>query len=148
VNKEQTDQAIAMIQGLIQKPEEGKIYKGKVKEIREGLGAFVEILPKKTGLLHISQLSYQHTENVSDMLEVGQEIEVKLLEISKDGKYRLSMKATQPRPEGLEEREERRDDYRRDDRRDSRRDDRRDSRGGDRRDSRGGGGRPPQRRRD
>ena len=156
VNKEQTDQAIAMIQGLIQKPEEGKIYKGKVKEIREGLGAFVEILPKKTGLLHISQLSYQHTENVSDVLEVGQEIEVKLLEISKDGKYRLSMKATQPRPEGLEEREERRDDYRRDDRRDSRggdrRDsrggDRRDSRGGDRRDSRGGGGRPPQRRRD
>lgn len=146
---EESAEAVRMIQELIRQPEEGEVYEGTVKEVREGLGAIIEFLPKKTGLLHISQIAHERTENVSDVLSAGDTVEIKLLEIQRDGKYRLSRKALLPRPEGMPEdsgddrrrgggRDRRgggvRDDRRRDDRR---RDDRRRSGGGDRR----GGGR-------
>jgi polyribonucleotide nucleotidyltransferase len=128
-NKEQSDAAIKVIHGLTQKPQEGEVYMCVVKEIREGLGAFVEFLPKTQGLLHISQISHERTENISDVLKVGQKFEVKLIELTRDGKYRMSRKALLPRPEGMktESHEERmptsnssRPPMRRDDRRDDR----------------------------
>lgn len=128
-NKTAADEAAKIIEALTQKPKEGEIYKGTVKEIREGLGAFVEILPKTQGLLHISQIAVERIENVADVLKVGDKIEVKLLEISKDGKFRLSRKVLLPGGEEAEaQRRERDDSHRRDD---NRRDDRRPS-GGDR----------------
>jgi polyribonucleotide nucleotidyltransferase len=123
-SKEESDAAREMIEKVIRKPEEGEVYLGTVKELREGLGAFVEILPKTSGLLHISQIAYERVEDMSQYLTVGEKIEVKLLEVTRDGKYRLSRKALLPKPEGYVEREDsgnrdrgRRDDRRRDDRR-------------------------------
>jgi len=101
-NKTSAESAAKIIEALTQKPKEGEIYLGTVKEIRDGLGAFVEILPKTQGLLHISQIIHERLENMDDVLKVGDKIEVKLLEISKDGKYRLSRKALLPVPEGME----------------------------------------------
>lgn len=102
-SKEPAELAKEIITSQIRNPEEGEVYIGEVKEIREGMGAFVEILPKKQGLLHISQIAYERTANISDILKVGDKIEVKLLEITPDGKYRLSRKALLPKPEGYEE---------------------------------------------
>ncbi|MCX7737064.1 MAG: polyribonucleotide nucleotidyltransferase [Candidatus Kapabacteria bacterium] len=102
-SKEPAELAKAMITSQIRNPEEGEIYIGEVKEIREGMGAFVEILPKKQGLLHISQIAHERTSNISEILKVGDKIEVKLLEITPDGKFRLSRKALLPKPEGYEE---------------------------------------------
>lgn len=114
-SKEESDEAKRIIEAIIQKPEEGEIYKGKITEIRDGLGAFVEILPKTNGLLHISQIAYERVEDMSKYIKEGEEIEVKLIEITRDGKYRLSRKALLPKPEGYEEK--RRDDRRGGDRR-------------------------------
>ncbi|MGE3802437.1 MAG: polyribonucleotide nucleotidyltransferase, partial [Candidatus Kapaibacterium sp.] len=86
---ESAEKAIKMIEDITRMPEEGAIYEGRVTQIREGLGAIIEFLPKKTGLLHISEIAYERTENVEDVLSVGDRIEIKLLE-AKDGKYRLS----------------------------------------------------------
>jgi polyribonucleotide nucleotidyltransferase len=137
-SKEATDQAIAIIEQLIKKPEAGEVYTGKIVEIREGLGAFVEFMPKTKGLLHISEIAYERTENVEDVLTKGDEIEVKLLEV-RDGKFRLSRRALMEKPEGWEERPPRRDNRGGGDRRGGGRDSRgggRDNRGGDRRDNR------------
>lgn len=101
-----SEEARKKIESLIQAPAEGEVYSGKVKEIREGLGALVEFIPKKQGLLHISQISHERTENVADVLKVGDIVEVKLLEITRDGKFRLSRKALIPRPDGLPYEEE------------------------------------------
>jgi len=81
-----------MIESIVQKPIAGKVYKGKVKKITN-FGAFVEILPGKEGLLHISEIAPHRVEHVEDYLKVGDEIEVKLLKISPDGKFDLSRKA-------------------------------------------------------
>ncbi len=137
-NKECMDKALAWINGICAVPEVDKVYHGKVVSILE-FGAFVEILPGKEGLLHISELDWKKTEKVEDVLSVGDEVDVKLLEIdSKTGKMRLSRRALIEKPEGYveperkprPERGDRRDDRRRDDRRggrdDRRRDDRRD----------------------
>ena len=98
-NKEGMDKAMAWIRGIVAKPEVGEIYQGKVKNIA-AFGAFVEILPGKEGLLHISEIDHKRIENVEDVLKAGQEIEVKLIEIDvKTGKLRLSRKALLPRPE-------------------------------------------------
>jgi polyribonucleotide nucleotidyltransferase len=94
-------------------PEVGKVYKGVVKTIVD-FGAFVEFLPGKDGLLHISELEYHRVANVEDVLQVGDTIEVKLVEIdSRTGKVRLSRKAMLPAPEGWvePERRERSDSY-------------------------------------
>lgn len=102
-SKEASDKARYIIEQVTAQPEEGEVYTGIVKEIREGLGAFVEFMPKKQGLLHISQLTWERVENVADVLKEGEEIEVKLMECTRDGKFRLSRKVLLPKPEGYVE---------------------------------------------
>jgi polyribonucleotide nucleotidyltransferase len=98
-NKEAIDKAIRWIKGIVAVPEEGEIYKGKVKTLT-AFGAFVEILPGKDGLLHVSEIDWKRIENVADVLKEGDEIEVKLIEIDKKtNKLRLSRKVLLPKPE-------------------------------------------------
>lgn len=98
-NKESIEAAKSRIKGIIAVPEEGEIYKGIVKSI-VAFGAFVEILPGKDGLLHISEITHHRLEKVESELKVGQEIEVKLIGIDKStGKLKLSRKALIPKPE-------------------------------------------------
>ncbi len=100
VTREASDAAKEMIRNLTKKPEVGEIYKNcLVKEIRDGLGAIVEFLPKTQGLLHISQIDNERVENVGSYLKVGDRLDLKLTEISREGKYRLSRKALLPRKE-------------------------------------------------
>ena len=104
-NKESMDAALARIKAITTVPEVGETYHGKVVSILE-FGAFVEILPGKEGLLHISELDYKKVDKVEDVLSVGDEVDVKLLEIDqKSGKMRLSRRALMPAPEGWVERE-------------------------------------------
>lgn len=106
------EEAKAAVMGIVSDPETGKIYNGVVKRIME-FGAFVEILPGKEGLVHISKLSRQRIAQVSDVLTEGQEIPVKLLEIDKMGRLNLSyIDAVDPNgassgPEGGGHREDR-----------------------------------------
>ena len=104
-NKDSIDAAVAAIKAIIAVPEEGEIYTGKVRSILE-FGAFVEFMPGKDGLLHISEISWDRLENMeASGLKEGDEVTVKLIEIDKKtGKFRLSMKALQEKPEGYEER--------------------------------------------
>lgn len=98
-NGEAMDKAVAIIKGIVAVPEVGEVYTGKVKSVVD-FGAFVEILPGKEGLLHISEISWNRIEKMEGVLEVGEEIKVKLTEIDKKtGKYRLSRKVLLPRPE-------------------------------------------------
>jgi polyribonucleotide nucleotidyltransferase len=90
-DEESCQKAKVLIEALVQKPEPGKVYKGKVKKITN-FGAFIEILPGKEGLLHISEIARERVNRVEDHLKLGQEIEVKLLKISPDGKFDLSRK--------------------------------------------------------
>ena len=104
-NKDAMDAALARIKAITTVPEVGEVYHGKVVSILE-FGAFVEILPGKEGLLHISELDYKKVDKVEDVLQVGDEVDVKLLEIDeKTGKMRLSRKALLPAPEGWVEHE-------------------------------------------
>lgn len=130
-NQENMEAALNWIKNITTVPEAGTIYKGKVVSILE-FGAFVQILPGKEGLLHISELDWKKVAQVEDVVKVGDEVEVKLLEIdAKTGKMRLSRKALIPKPEGYVEPEHR---PRRDDDRGPRRDgDRGPRRDGDRR---------------
>ena len=137
-NKEAMQEALDWIKGICAVPEVGAVYHGKVVSILE-VGAFVEILPGKEGLLHVSEIAWTKTEKVEDVLSVGQEVDVKLLEVdAKTGKLRLSMRALTEKPEGYRE-PERRPRPERSDRRDDRRSDRGDRRSdrGDRRSDRG-----------
>lgn len=146
--REKIEAALNRIKMIVAVPEVGATYKGKVKSIL-AFGAFVEVLPGKDGLLHISELDWERHETVEEVLHEGDMVEVKLVAIEeKTGKLRLSRRELLPKPEGYVEppkREDRpRDDRgpRRDDRgprrddRGPRRDDRRDDRG-PRRDDRG-----------
>ena len=122
---EAMQKAYDWIQGICAVPEVGQTYHGKVVSILE-FGAFVEILPGKEGLLHVSEIAWGKTDKVEDVLKVGDEVDVKLLEIDpKTGKMRLSMRALLPKPEGYVEPERR-----------PRPNGDRDRRGGDRRDDR------------
>lgn len=104
-NKDAMDAALARIKAITTVPEVGQVYHGKVVSILE-FGAFVEILPGKEGLLHISELDYKKVDKVEDVLKVGDEVDVKLLEIDeKTGKMRLSRRALLPAPEGWVEHE-------------------------------------------
>ena len=85
------NEAIQIIEGLTQSPEKGCIYSGKVKKIMD-FGAFVEILPGIDGLVHISQIAPHRIDKVTDVLKEGDEVKVKVLEIDRDGKIRLSRK--------------------------------------------------------
>lgn len=88
-DKEKAEDAQRMIEALVVEPEVGKVYAGTVKRIMD-FGAFIEFLPGKEGLCHISKLSRSHIESVTDVLEEGQEIQVKLVEIDRLGRINLS----------------------------------------------------------
>lgn len=90
-DEEKLKQAVETAKTITAKPEEGKIYHGIVKRIAD-FGAFVEILPGTDGLVHISQLSEERVRSVTDVLQEGDEIYVKVLEIDRQGKVRLSLK--------------------------------------------------------
>ena len=92
VNSEQANKAIDMINGITAEAEVGKIYTGKVTRLMN-FGAFVEILPGKEGLVHISQLSTERVNKVEDVVSVGDEIVVKVTEIDQKGRINLSRKA-------------------------------------------------------
>jgi polyribonucleotide nucleotidyltransferase len=97
-NAESRDAAVRWIKSIVAVPEVGEIYKGKVKSIL-AFGAFIEILPGKDGLLHISEIDWKRVDKVEDVLKEGDMVEVKLIEIDKkSGKYKLSRKALLPRP--------------------------------------------------
>jgi polyribonucleotide nucleotidyltransferase len=132
-NLDSIEAALKWVKSIIEIPEVGKVYHGKVKSI-VAFGAFVEILPGKEGLLHISEVDYKRLESLDGVLAEGDELEVILLEIDqKTGKLRLSRKALMEKPEGYVERPPRERSERGD------RGDRYD-RGGDRGDRRRGGG--------
>ncbi|MET0569937.1 MAG: polyribonucleotide nucleotidyltransferase [Pedobacter agri] len=97
-NKAAIDSAVSRIRAIVAKPEIGEVYQGKVKSIMP-FGAFVEIMPGKDGLLHISEISWQRLETMDGVLKEGDKIEVKLLDIDKQGKMKLSRKVLLPRPE-------------------------------------------------
>lgn len=97
-NKESIDAAMKIIKGIIAIPEVGEVYKGKVKSI-VAFGAFIEILPGKEGLLHISEITWERLNTVDEVLKEGQDIEVKLIDLDrKTGKLKLSRKVLLPRP--------------------------------------------------
>jgi polyribonucleotide nucleotidyltransferase len=98
----QIRKAVDMIMAIAEDPEIGKVYTGKVTRILN-FGCFVEIAPEKEGLVHVSQLAYERVKSVEDVVKVGDEINVKLVEIDDQGRINLSVKATLPRPEGYEE---------------------------------------------
>ena len=97
-NRDSIDAAMKIIKGIIAIPEIGEVYKGKVKSI-VAFGAFIEILPGKEGLLHISEITWERLNTVDEVLKEGQEIEVKLIDLDrKTGKLKLSRKVLLPRP--------------------------------------------------
>jgi len=109
VNKDSLDQAVTRIKNITAVPDAGETYNGLIKSITT-FGAFVEIMPGKEGLLHVSEIAWERVQNVEDVLKVGEEIEVKLLEVdSTTGKLKLSRKALLPKPEGYVERPPRTD---------------------------------------
>ena len=90
-DSEAASRAVAMVKWLTEDAEIGKIYRGIVKKVVD-FGAFVEILPGTEGLVHISQLAKERVNRVTDILQEGEEVLVKVLEIDKQGKIRLSRK--------------------------------------------------------
>jgi polyribonucleotide nucleotidyltransferase len=97
-NGEATKEAIRRIEEITAEVEVGTVYNGKVVRIVD-FGAFVTILPGKDGLVHISQIAEERVANVSDYLEVGQEVKVKVMEVDRQGRVRLSMKEAAPKVE-------------------------------------------------
>jgi polyribonucleotide nucleotidyltransferase len=97
-NKEAITAALDWVKKIVTVPEVGQIYKGKVKTIVQ-FGAFIEILPNKDGLLHISEIDWKKIKTVEEVLKEGDEVEVKLIDIDpKTGKLKLSRKVLLPRP--------------------------------------------------
>ena len=97
-NKAAIDAAVKRIRAIAAKPEVGEIYEGKVRSIMP-FGAFVEIMPGKDGLLHISEIDHKRIETMDGIFNVGDEVRVKLLDVDKQGKLKLSRKALLPKPE-------------------------------------------------
>ncbi len=126
-DRESLDMAIAKVKAITQVPEVGDEYEAEVKSIKE-FGAFVDFMPGKSGLVHISELAWERVNRTEDVVNPGDIIKVKLIGLDpRSGKFRLSRKVLLPKPEGYVERppRERRD-------RDDRRGGDRDRRGGDR----------------
>jgi polyribonucleotide nucleotidyltransferase len=97
--KEGLDKAVAWIRGIVSVPEEGEVYDAKVKSIMP-YGAFVEFLPGKQGLLHISEVSWKRLESLAGVLSEGDTVKVKLIGVDhKTGKFKLSSKVLMPKPE-------------------------------------------------
>ena len=92
VDSEKADMALAQINAIVKDPEVGEIYRGKVTRLMT-FGAFVELLPGKEGMCHISQLDLKRVEKVEDVVSVGDEIMVKVVEIDDKGRVNLSRKA-------------------------------------------------------
>ena len=129
---EPIEAAKARIKAIVAIPEVGEVYLGKVKSV-VSFGAFIEILPGKEALLHISEMDWGRVENAEDFTKEGDMMEVKLIGVDqKTGKLKLSRRVLLPKPEGFVERPPRED---RGPRRDDRGGDRRNDRGGDRRDN-------------
>ncbi|OPJ57140.1 polyribonucleotide nucleotidyltransferase [Alkalithermobacter paradoxus] len=101
-DSEMGNKAKQIIEGIVKEPEVGETYKGKVTRIMN-FGAFIEILPGKEGLLHISNISNERVEKVEDVLAIGDEVEVKLTEIDKQGRINLSRKILLEKDEQIEE---------------------------------------------
>ncbi|MFO0548220.1 MAG: polyribonucleotide nucleotidyltransferase [Polyangiaceae bacterium] len=102
-DSEAVRRALDIIKSLTAEPEVGAVYRGTVKRIVD-FGAFVEILPNIDGLVHISELSHQRVERVEDIVKEGDELEVKVLSVDRDGKIRLSHRELTAPPEGEEDR--------------------------------------------
>jgi polyribonucleotide nucleotidyltransferase len=96
-NKASIDAAVARIKAIAAKPEVGEIYEGKVKSIMP-FGAFIEIMPGKDGLLHISEIDWTRLETMDGVFKEGEIVRVKLLDVDKQGKLKLSRKVLLPRP--------------------------------------------------
>ncbi len=104
-NQDQLEQTEKWIKQIVAQPEVGEIYEGKVKSIMP-FGAFIEFLPGKDGLLHISEIKWERVDNIDGILEVGEEVKVKLIDIDKKtGKFRLSRKVLLPKPKKVEKAE-------------------------------------------
>ena len=102
-NKESIDAALAKIKGITARPEVGEVYLSTVKSIMP-YGAFVEIMPGKEGLLHISEIEWSRLENVNSVLKEGDQVKVKLIAIDeRSGKFKLSRKVLLPKPESTAE---------------------------------------------
>jgi polyribonucleotide nucleotidyltransferase len=98
-NKDSLDAAVKWINGIVAVPEIGDVYDGVVKGIKE-FGAFVEFMPGKQGLLHISEISWKRLETMDGIFKEGDEVKVKLVGLDpKTGKFKLSHKALLPKPE-------------------------------------------------
>ncbi|MBW2645894.1 MAG: polyribonucleotide nucleotidyltransferase [Deltaproteobacteria bacterium] len=91
-NEELGKKALKMVEEIVQEVEVGALYDGTVRKIMD-FGAFVEVLPGTDGLVHISQLDFKPVQKVTDILNVGDKVKVKVLEVNRDGKIRLSRKA-------------------------------------------------------
>jgi polyribonucleotide nucleotidyltransferase len=116
-NKESLDKAVNWIKGIVTEPEVGETYESTVKSIMP-YGAFVEFLPGKQGLLHISEVSWKRLENLDDVMKEGDKVKVKLTGTDpKTGKFKLSRKVLMPKPEGYEPPPPRRDNPHRNNRR-------------------------------
>jgi polyribonucleotide nucleotidyltransferase len=100
-DSEAVKRALSIIEGLTAEPEVGRIYHGVVKRLVD-FGAFVEILPNNEALLHVSEISHERIESPGDVLKEGEEIEVKVISVERDGKVRLTRRELLPLPEGEE----------------------------------------------
>jgi polyribonucleotide nucleotidyltransferase len=99
-NKERMDGVLAKIKGIVAIPEVGEIYKGKVRSI-QAYGAFVEFMPGKDGLLHISEVDHKRLDSLEGVIKEGDVFDVQLIGLDKKtGKFKLSRKSLMPKPEG------------------------------------------------
>ena len=137
-DKASIEAAIAKIKAIVAIPEVGEVYEGTVRSIMP-YGCFVEILPGKDGLLHISEIDWKRLETVEEAgIKEGDKIKVKLMEIDpKTGKYKLSHRVLLPKPEGYVERERRPRPERNGERRNANRNERRDNNRNERRNAGG-----------
>lgn len=104
-DKDKADQAATMIRSIAEPVQEGQVFKGKVVRLMN-FGAFVEFAPGKEGLVHISQLAHERVAKVEDVVAVGDELDVKVIEIDKQGRINLSHKALLEKPEKVEKAKE------------------------------------------
>jgi polyribonucleotide nucleotidyltransferase len=97
-NRESGIKAEQMIRDIVEDPEVGRVYAGKVRSIVP-FGAFIEIVPGRDGLLHISEIDHRRTEKVEDVFQLGDVVEVKVIAVDREGKIKLSRKVLLPEPE-------------------------------------------------
>ncbi|MGQ0570419.1 MAG: polyribonucleotide nucleotidyltransferase [Armatimonadota bacterium] len=101
-NEDAARRAAQMIEGIVREAQVGETYRGRVTRLMN-FGAFVEFLPGKEGLVHISELAYDHVNKVEDVVKVGDEIDVKVKEVDSMGRINLTHRGTKPPPEGWNE---------------------------------------------